>query len=210
MSRQNVKDLKVGDKVYDFYRAKPKRNKTTKNNKPFLDLDLADRTGQVNAKVWDGADSFSEMFQRGDVIRVKAVVEGYQGARQLTAQALQSAGARNVHHAYVGGLLEHTVKVARIAAFTAEELYPEQVDRDLLITGALLHDIGKMRELNSGADISYTAEGYLLGHVVMGALMLREKAAALADFPPSLLLDLEHVLLSHHGEREWGAPVVPM
>src|SRR3990172_7858345 len=94
MSRQNVKDLKDGDKVYEFYLVKSKRNKTTKNNKPFLDLDLADRTGQVNAKVWDGADSFSEMFQRGDVIRVKAVVEDYQGARQLKVQALQPAGEK--------------------------------------------------------------------------------------------------------------------
>jgi len=269
MTRQEIKDLKAGDKVLEFYLVKSKRNKVTRNNKPFLDLDLADKTGTINAKIWDNADSFSEMFQRGDVVKVKGVVEDYQGTRQLKVQTLQPAGekgefdwadllkstpldrdamraylseqiasikddylralleaffkdesftgpfftssaARNVHHAYLGGLLEHTVKVTKIAAFAAERLYPDQVDRDLLITGAILHDIGKMRELDSSAEISYTTEGYLLGHVVIGATMLRERAAAIPDFPKDILIELEHILLSHHGEREWGAPVVPM
>jgi 3'-5' exoribonuclease len=269
MARQEIKELKAGDKVLEFYLVKSKRNKMTRTNKPFLDLDLADKTGTMNAKIWDNAESFSEMFERGDVIRVKGVVEDYQGTRQLKVQTLQPAGekgefdwadllkstpldrdamrayldkqiasikddylrallqaffqdesftgpfftaaaARNVHHAYLGGLLEHTVKVTRIAAFAAEQLYPDQVDRDLLVTGAILHDIGKMRELDSSAEISYTPEGYLIGHVVIGASMLRERAAMIPDFPPRLLIELEHILLSHHGEREWGAPVVPM
>jgi 3'-5' exoribonuclease len=269
MARQEIKELKVGDRVNEFYLVKSKRNKLTRSNKPFLDLDLADRTGHINAKIWDRADEYAALFERGDAVRVKGVVEDYQGTRQLKVQGIQpagekaefdwndllkstpldieammayvaeqiasvaddylralleaffqdpafvepfrkSAGARNVHHAYLGGLLEHTVKVTRIAAFAAEQLYPDQVDRDLLVTGALLHDIGKMRELDSRSEISYTTEGYLIGHVVIGAVMLRERAAAIAGFPVPLLLELEHILLSHHGEREWGAPVVPM
>ena len=89
MAHQNIQELKVGDKVLEFYLVKSKRNKTTRTNKPFLDLDLADRTGQINAKIWDDADNYSEVFARGDVVKVKGVVEEYQGARQLKIQVLR-------------------------------------------------------------------------------------------------------------------------
>ncbi len=269
MSRTYIKDVKVGDSISEFYLVKSKRNRTTRNNKPFLDLDLMDSSGIVNAKVWNDAEHYSGLFQRGDVVKVAAKVDEYQGSKQLKVDKLRpaadddefdmaeliksspldpevmvsyldeqagsikddklrellrsflddpgfmegfkkSAAARNVHHVYVGGLLDHTVKVTRLAAFAAEELYPGEVNRDLLISGAILHDVGKVRELDSGAEVGYTREGYLVGHVIMGSAMLRERAAKIPGFPEDTLLLLEHILVSHHGEKEWGSPVVPM
>lgn len=268
MSRQYIKDLKIGDRVEEFYLVKSKRNRTTRSNKVYLDLDLADATGMINAKVWDKAEPLSEMFARGDVVKVRGLVEEYQSKPQLKITELRpsaaneyewsdliksspadldaltsylkelvstigrdklrellesflddaefmeaftrSAAARNIHHVYQGGLLEHTVKVTKIAMLAAEELYPGEVDRDLLIAGAILHDVGKISELDSSAEVGYTTQGYLLGHVVIGTEILRERAATVENFPPALLLELEHILVSHHGEKEWGSPVVPM
>jgi 3'-5' exoribonuclease len=206
-----VKELSVGERVEEFYLVRSKRNLTTRNGKPYMDLDLADATGQVNAKVWDKAAQLSDLFQRGDVIKVRGMVEDYMGAIQLKVQQLRplndddkvdmaelvkssrfdqaemlayfeelvasmeddnlrmlmeaffgdeefvsafsrSAAARNIHHSYVGGLMEHTMKVTKVSVFCADELYPGQVRRDLIIAGAVLHDIGKIRELSLGAD----------------------------------------------------------
>jgi 3'-5' exoribonuclease len=269
MPHHFIKDLKVGDKVVDFYLVKSKRNKVSRAGKTFLDLDLSDRSGQINAKVWERAEPLSESFSRGDVIKVRAVVEEYQGARQLVITDLRpvaegdpyslddlikscpydceglmnellaeidkvrderikelllaffqdeefkrafmaAPASRNLHHPYRGGLLEHSLKVLRVALVAADELYPGEVDRDLLVAGAILHDVGKMEELDPDLQGGYTTVGYLLGHITLGAHMVRERARALHDFPQDLLQELEHILLSHHGEREWGAPVVPM
>ncbi len=265
----SVADLKVGEEVTEFFLVKSKRNKTTRTQKPYLDLDLMDGSGQVNAKVWDNADHFSTLFKRGDVIKVKAMVEEFAGRRQLKVVKLRAveegeevpwddlirssphdpremveylkgltgtvedvhlkalleaffddaefmerfltwAAARNIHHSYMGGLLEHTVKVVKTSVFAAEDLYPGEVDRDLLIAGSILHDIGKVRELSSGPEVGYTAEGYLLGHLTMAVEMVREKAGEVEGFPGELLTELLHILVSHHGEKEWGSPVVPM
>ncbi len=110
------------------------------------------------------------------------------------------------HHAYVGGLIEHTVNVAGLCAHVAERY--EGVNRDLLVTAALLHDIGKVDELSVGTGISYTDEGRLVGHVVMGARRVAAAAAAV-KLETRLAVTLEHALLSHHGELEWGAPKRP-
>jgi len=269
MARCNIIEMKVGDKIEDFYLVKSKRNKTTRTNKSFLDLDLADGTGSINAKVWDDAERASELFQRGDVIKIRANVEEFQGKRQLkitlirpvsnaddvdmadlvktsphdlaemidwikdTAETIEdanlkallmaftddnefmeefknAAAARNIHHVYTGGLLEHTVKVTKTALFAAEELYPGEVDRDLLIVGSILHDVGKVKELSPPPEVGYTTEGYLLGHIVIGSRLIREKAATLEDFPEDILMQVEHLVVGHHGEKEWGSPAVPM
>ncbi len=115
--------------------------------------------------------------------------------------------AKAMHHAYLGGLLEHTVGVVRLAQQLGG-LYP-QVDQDLLVTGALLHDIGKVEELSYETAIDYTPRGRLLGHIVMGAEMVRRQAARVNGFPEPLLLLVEHLLLSHHGDYQWGSPKRP-
>ncbi|RLB69766.1 MAG: HD family phosphohydrolase [Deltaproteobacteria bacterium] len=115
--------------------------------------------------------------------------------------------AKSMHHAWLGGLLEHTVGVVQLVGQVAP-LYPE-LDRDLLTAGALLHDIGKVEELGYEKSFDYTTRGRLLGHIVIGVEMVREKAARIAGFPPALLELLEHLLLSHHGEYQWGSPRRP-
>jgi len=119
-----------------------------------------------------------------------------------------SAAARNLHHGFRGGLLEHIYAMVRIADWLVENIYPA-LDRDLVLAGTILHDVGKITELNSDLEISYTREGFLQGHISLGLIMIHDQARTLPDFPPELLLHLEHIVLSHHGEHEWGSPVLP-
>ena len=136
------------------------------------------------------------------------LLELFFADQKFVAKLSVSAAARNVHHSFRGGLLEHVHAMTRIAAFLVETIYPG-LDRDLVIAGAILHDAGKIDELNSEREISYTREGFLQGHIHLGLMMIHEKALTLPEFPPELLLHLEHIVLSHHGEREWGSPVLP-
>jgi 3'-5' exoribonuclease len=122
------------------------------------------------------------------------------------------AGVRN-HHAYLGGLLEHVVNLLD-AADRLAPVYPE-LDRDLLLAGIFLHDVGKVRELSYGTVFSYTDEGQLIGHLIIGVEMLNDKAARVPDltgepFPHELMLRLKHMILSHHGTYEFGSPRLPM
>ncbi len=121
----------------------------------------------------------------------------------------KAPAAKGIHHAYVAGLLEHCLSMAGIADFLSSH-YPG-VDRSLLLAGVFLHDIGKLRELQSDAGlIDYTAEGRLKGHLVIGSELVASEARALRDFPEDLLTRLQHLILSHHGRQEFGSPVVPM
>jgi len=115
--------------------------------------------------------------------------------------------AKSMHHAWLGGLMEHTVGVVQLVGQVAS-LYPE-LDHDLLTAGALLHDIGKVEELSYEKSFDYTTRGRLLGHIVIGVEMVKEKAAKISGFPSSQLMLLEHLLLSHHGEYQWGSPRRP-
>ena len=115
--------------------------------------------------------------------------------------------ARQVHHAYRGGLLEHVLKIMEVVS-TLADTYGAR--KDLLIAGALLHDIGKLRELSYDEGTDYSVEGNLIGHIAIGAEMLRDAVRDLPDFPPALALELEHMILSHHGDLELGSPVPPM
>jgi 3'-5' exoribonuclease len=116
--------------------------------------------------------------------------------------------ARNIHQAYVGGLLEHIWHMAKSGRALLREVYP-QLDSDLVVAGILIHDLGKLSELEFAPAISYTKLGYLEGHIFLGLKMLDEKIRRLPDFPDELRLQLEHIILSHHGEKEWGSPVLP-
>ncbi len=136
-----------------------------------------------------------------------ALLEAFFGDADFAARFRRSPAASDYHHAYVGGLLEHTVSVAGSAAGAAEE--HEELDRDLLVAGALLHDLGKVWELSAGPAFDYTDAGRLLGHIVMGVLEAEKRMAAIPDFPVETRRQMLHLLASHHGQREFGSPVLP-
>jgi len=139
---------------------------------------------------------------------LRALLSAMLADEKFCRDLAQSAAARDLHHSYRGGLLEHTWKLMRTASLILPEVYPD-LDPDLVLAGLFLHDIGKIRELDSGAEIGYTKEGFLLGHLYLSIEIMRRYLSGLEDFPEELRLQLEHLLLSHHGEREWGSPVVP-
>ena len=127
---------------------------------------------------------------------------------EKTARLFKRApAAKGFHHTYLGGLLEHSLSVVRLLTKIAEH-YP-WLDKDLLITGGLLHDIGKIYEFSYDQLIEYSDEGRLIGHIVMGVEMIDDKIAAIPGFPPQLSLELRHIILSHHGEFEYGSPKRP-
>lgn len=236
-------------------------------NKPgqYLDLRLADRTGEISARMWDRAEEVAEGLRSGLVVVVEGRVDEYKGEKQLVlvnlrpaqpeeyehadfvrmasrplaemeveldevielvenphlagllraifndsefrARFLHAPGAQHLHHACVGGLLQHTLAVAAVCR-QAAALHPE-IDRDLLLTGALLHDVGKLWELTGDLAYVHTDVGRLLGHVVLTDRFVLSRIAAQEDFPPRLAMLLTHMLLSHHGQLDWGAPVRP-
>ena len=125
----------------------------------------------------------------------------------LLDQFKTAPAAVSVHHAYVGGLIEHTLSVAQLCSLVAE-CYQE-LDRDLLVAGALLHDIGKIEEISWDSLIEYTDTGHFIGHVVSGTMKVESAISAIPDFDPELKMKFLHLMLSHHGKREFGAPVLP-
>jgi 3'-5' exoribonuclease len=139
---------------------------------------------------------------------LSALVDAFYGDEDFMQLFKQAPAARVIHHAYIHGLLEHTLELLDLAE-TVLTLYP-QIDSDLLLTGILLHDIGKVREYSWELDIDYTNEGRLIGHIVMADEMVSEAIHQLADFPEDLSLTLRHMVLSHHGRYEWGSPRRPM
>ena len=124
-------------------------------------------------------------------------------------QFQEAPAAKGIHHAYIGGLLEHSLSVAQVADFLAGHY--AGIDRSLLMAGALLHDIGKLQELRMESGlVEYTVKGRLKGHLVIGSEMVAQAAAKIRDFPEDLLEQLQHLVLSHHGRQEFGSPAVPM
>lgn len=259
-----IKDIKADDRVNECYLVTQKRLARTKNGKPFASLTLADRTGAVDAKIWDQAEALSRRFLEGDVIEIDGIAGSYRNQLQLTVSGLkvteeavdmglfverapedpaemmgqlrdllkgvtdihlrrlierflgdrdfvarfqEAPAAKNFHHAYIGGLLEHTLMVCRLTV-EITEYYP-RLNRDLLLTAAFLHDIGKVRELAFTPQIEYTDQGRLVGHVVLGAAMLDERILGMKDFPEALAVKLRHLILSHHGQYDFGSPKVP-
>ena len=127
--------------------------------------------------------------------------------REIAEEFKKHSAAKAIHHAFVGGLLEHSLSVAEICAFMAGR-YP-LINHDLLVTAALLHDIGKIREIASFPENDYTDEGNLLGHIVVGTMMIAEKMEKIEGFPKKLGDELKHCILAHHGELEFGSPKKP-
>lgn len=254
------------------------RELRTTNGRSRLTMVLQDKTGRVDAILWDSAvEAFTELAP-GDVIEVTGNLGEYGGKPQFTVSGyrllgpgeyfigwvmpsskhdpaemfkslmaavttkvenrfigellehmllvyredlLISAAAMKVHHAFAAGLLEHILSMALAATLLCRN-YP-RLDQSLMLAGCILHDVGKLRELRTGITIDYTAEGTLLGHVQIGCQMLDEAVLAFNQsvalrpesegrdlFPRHLHLKIKHMILSHHGQREYGAAVLPM
>jgi 3'-5' exoribonuclease len=243
-----------------------KQVKPKKSGDPYLALTLADRTGTIEAKMWDGVVEAMPLFEQDDFIKIRGLLNKYNGRFQLTIHKLrkleeneieyadylpktskdidqlwarvsefvdsflnphlqglikafmadpeiekaykQAPAAKTLHHAFIGGLLDHVVSL-----FTACDLvlrnYPH-VNRDLVLTGVFLHDIGKIHELSYARSFTYTTDGQLLGHMIIELEMLHKKLAALPDFPVELKTLVEHLIISHHGQYEFGSPKLPM
>jgi 3'-5' exoribonuclease len=243
-----------------------KQIKPKKTGEPYLALTLGDRSGQLEAKMWDNVDEVLNAFEQDDFLKIKGLVNKYKNRFQLTIHKLRKLGdteiefsdylpkttkdidelwrslsefvasfqnahlkslvqafmadqeiasayrnapaAKTLHHAYIGGLLDHVVSLCRSCDFICRN-YP-QVNRDLLLTGVFLHDIGKIHELAYNRSFSYTTRGPLLGHMIIELEMLQAKLALFPNFPAELKTLLEHLIISHHGEYEFGSPKLPM
>ena len=243
-----------------------KQVKPKKTGEPYLALTLGDRTGQIEAKMWDNVEEFLDAFEQGDFLKVKGLVNKYKNRFQLTIHKLRrmqeaeidfadylpkttkdidelwrtlaefvasfenphlkslldlfmadpefvecfrnAPAAKSLHHAYIGGLLEHVVSLFRSCDLMCRN-YP-QINRDLLLAGAFLHDMGKIYELTYNRAFSYTMRGQLLGHMIIELEMLHAKIEQLPAFPANLKMLLEHLIISHHGEYEFGSPKLPM
>jgi 3'-5' exoribonuclease len=170
--------------------------------------ELADFVPQTRKNVdelWSAlvrcVDSFSDLW-------LQALVRSFLSDPPIATALREAPAAKSLHHAWLGGLLEHVVSLLGICELAAQH-YPE-VNRDLLLTGAILHDIGKLEELRWGLSFDYTLEGQLVGHIALGIAMIEKKLATLPEFPPQLRILVEHMVLSHHGKLEFGSPKVPM
>ncbi|HHW12526.1 MAG TPA: HD domain-containing protein [Firmicutes bacterium] len=167
-------------------------------------------SGSHLEKLWTVLDETRSGLQQS---AYRMLLEYFFGSEEFRRRFSSAPGAMRIHHAYRGGLLEHTVGVVTLCQ-TAADLYPE-VNRDLLLTGALLHDIGKLESYTGELTFEGTDQGKLIGHLVLGVQMVEAAIAAIrADkgegaFPPALQMPLIHLILSHHGELEWGSPVQP-
>jgi len=155
--------------------------------------------------MWTELRGYVDAFTNADLRRL---VFAFLDDETIGPAYREAPAAKVLHHAWIGGLLEHVLTLVRVCRATTP-FYPE-VDADLLVTGAILHDIGKVRELSWGTTFSYTLEGQMIGHISIAQGMLREKIATLPGFPEKLRVLVEHMILSHHGKYEFGSPKLPM
>lgn len=261
-----VTDLEPNQDATSVFLVQSKTIRQKKSGEPYLSLTLVDKTGDIDAKMWDNVVEVMDTFERDDFVKVKGRVQVYQNKPQLTIHKMmrsdpaevhlpdffaasprdpaemmaevrqvigtftnphlkalltalfddeeiasrfqQAPAAKSVHHAYLGGLIEHVLSLCGLAEAAAAHY--AFIDRDLLLAGVILHDIGKIHELAYERSFSYTDEGQLLGHITIGLRMIDDKLRYLAEFPPRLRALLEHMVLSHHGELEFGSPKVPL
>jgi 3'-5' exoribonuclease len=157
------------------------------------------------AEMWAELRGYVDSFANPDL---KRLVFAFLDDEEIGAAYRTAPAAKVLHHAWIGGLLEHVLTLVRVCRAVVP-FYPE-VDPDLLVTGAILHDIGKVRELSWGTTFAYTLEGQMIGHISIAQGMLREKVKSLPDFPDKLRVLVEHMVLSHHGRYEFGSPKLPM
>jgi 3'-5' exoribonuclease len=168
-------------------------------------VDYVPQTQKDVDELWSAlvrsVDSFSNLW-------LQALVRSFLCDPLIATAYREAPAAKSLHHAWLGGLLEHVVSLLGICDLAANH-YPE-INRDLLLTGVILHDIGKLEELRWGTSFEYTLEGQLVGHIAIGLVMIEKKVATLPGFPPALRMLVEHMVLSHHGKLEFGSPKLPM
>ncbi|PYT95864.1 MAG: hypothetical protein DMG36_01545 [Acidobacteria bacterium] len=261
-----VSELNSEQNVTTFFLVCEKEIRNTREGKPYLRLELGDRSGTIEARMWDQFESAAKGINRDDFVKVQGRVEIYRNRPQLAvlqvrlakpeeidladflpqtkadvaklygelleyaasianpwlkklvtailndpaiaARYKRAPAAKVMHHAYLGGLLEHVISLCGLAKLAATH-YPE-LDGDLLLTAAMLHDVGKLDELCYERAIGYTVEGQLLGHIVMEVETVSKTMDAIEGFPPNLKTVVQHMLISHHGEYEFGSPKLPM
>ena len=192
--------------VAESYKGKPQirigRFRPAHESEVSLDDFLPRTANDIDAMRYELLDMVESIRDRD----YQALAQAFFNDADILKAFVRSPAARDLHHAFIGGLLEHTLNIARMAdAFAAKA----KVDRDLLLIGSLLHDIGKIEELSAKFAIDYTDSGKLLGHLFIGAQMAAEKAAGIPDFPREKLWLVQHLILSHHGRYEYGSPVLP-
>ena len=261
-----IKDYKDGDRVFDIYLCKHKVSAMTKNGKPYESILLQDKTGTLDAKIWDPNNAGIGEFDVLDYIEVYGEVTSFQGALQVNVKRIRkcqegeyspadylpvskynidemfgallsyidqvenkylkellkaffvedeafitafkkSSAAKTVHHGFMGGLLQHTLSVVRLCEYYCSAY--SMLNKDLLISVAICHDIGKTREISLFPQNDYTDEGQFLGHIVIGTEMVGEKIRKIEGFPTMLASELKHCILAHHGEYEFGSPKKP-
>jgi len=166
--------------------------------------DFVPKTTRDVDELWAELNGFVESFTDE---HLKALLRSFLDDEELAAALRAAPAAKSMHHAWIGGLLEHVVSLLGICDLAAKHY---AVHRDLLLTGAVVHDIGKLQELRWGTTFDYTLEGQLLGHITIGLGMVERRIAALPDFPPELRVLVSHLVLSHHGRYEFGSPKLPM
>ncbi len=172
------------------------------------DIELADFLPASEHDPKEMLAEFTRLLGKVKGPALAKLLDAIFGDKEFMAAFARCPAAVSMHHAYIGGLLEHTIGVARMAVGVLEN-YP-QLDRDLLITGALLHDVGKVEEIEHRRAFRYSDRGSLLGHLVIGAGIVRDKASQIKAFPEDVLMQVEHLILSHHGQYEFGSPKLPM
>ncbi len=266
MKTPYLNQIPANDPFHAAFLVQSKEIRQKKSGEPYLSLTLGDKTGNIDAKMWDNVAEVMDTFDRDDFVHMKGVLQIFQNRPQLTIHKLQrvderevdfadyfpasardpgemwaellgivagignphlralldailaepgiaqgykiAPAAKAIHHAFLGGLLEHVLSLCALAKATGAH-YPN-IDVDLLLAGVVLHDIGKIQELTYERGFGYSDEGQLIGHIVMGIRIVEDKLRALPDFPPKLRSLLEHMILSHHGLLEFGSPKVPL
>jgi 3'-5' exoribonuclease len=171
------------------------------------EFDLSDyvpHTDRNIEELWAELNGYVESFTDP---HLKALLRSFLDDPEIAAALREAPAAKSMHHAWIGGLLEHIVSLLGIADLAAKHY---RVHRDLLLTGVVLHDIGKLQELRWGTSFDYSIEGQLLGHITIGIALIDRKIAGLPDFPRGLRVLVEHLVLSHHGKYEFGSPKLPM
>jgi 3'-5' exoribonuclease len=266
MKTSFVTDLLSEQNITTFFLVHEKEVRNTREGRAYLRLELGDRSGTIEARMWEQFESAAKDIQRDDFVKVQARVEVYRNRPQLAVQQLRLAkpeeidladylphttadveklfielrgyaesisnpwlkrlvlsiladpetarcykrapAAKVMHHAYLGGLLEHVVSLCGMARRVVTH-YPE-LDVDLLLTACILHDVGKLEELCYERAIGYTTPGQLLGHIVMELETVTRAIDKIEGFPPPLKTVVQHLLISHHGQYEFGSPKLPM
>lgn len=261
-----IRDYNDGDRIFDIYLCKHKASAVTKNGKPYDNVVLQDKTGTIDAKIWEPNNAGIGEFEAMDYVEVYGEVTSFQGALQVSVKRARlcregeydpsdylpvspydieemygeltgfisrlenqylkglleglflrdeefirvfkrSSAAKSIHHGFVGGLLQHTLSVTKMCEYYCR-VYP-LLKKDLLISAAICHDIGKVKELSRFPMNDYTDEGQFLGHIVIGSEMLGEQIRKIDGFPALLEIELKHCILAHHGEFEYGSPKKP-